>query len=182
MHPVIGVASAKRLLGRSAGRRLRRKCNRIGSPARQAFRSRTISASLTFSNASRRTAVHLSFTSCPNNFLSEILSRLQMDIEKPSYADKPLVFALHADWRPRQLEEAEAVIGLPSAKTRDRQLVRGYILGAAIQIGRENPEQWISYSRNHNYYANPARKRYWPVSTTCMRLSFRPWISLPVWN
>src|SRR5262249_1410715 len=36
--------------------------------------------------------------------------------------------------------------------------------GAAIQIGRENPEQWISYSRNHNYYANPARKRYWPVN------------------
>ena len=87
-----------------------------------------------------------------------------MDIEKPSYADKPLVFAWHADWRPRQLEEAEAAIGLPSAKTRDRQLVRGYILGAAIQIGRENPEQWISYSRNHNYYANPARKRYWPVN------------------
>ena len=81
-----------------------------------------------------------------------------MDIEKPSYADKPLVFALHADWRPRQLEEAEAAIGLPSAKTRDRQLVRGYILGAAIQIGRENPEQWISYSRDHNYYADPARK------------------------
>ena len=87
-----------------------------------------------------------------------------MDIEKPSYADKPLVFAWYADWRPRQLEEAEAVIGLPSAKTRDRQLVRGYILGAAIQIGRENPEQWISYSRDHNYYADPARKRYWPVN------------------
>jgi hypothetical protein len=89
-----------------------------------------------------------------------------MDVEKPSYRDKPLVFAWHtADWRPRRLEEAEAAIGLPSAKNKDRQLVRAYILGAAIQVGRENPEQWISYSRSHNYYANPARKRYWPVST-----------------
>jgi hypothetical protein len=104
------------------------------------------------------------FLFSPNSFASEIFSVFQMDIEKPSYADKPLVFAWHTDWRPRQLEEAEAAIGLPSAKTRDRQLVRGYILGAAIQIGRENLEQWISYSRNHNYYANPARKRYWPVN------------------
>src|SRR5262249_37410599 len=53
MQPMIWVASAKRLLGPSPGRPLRRKCNRIGSPARQAFRSRTTSASLTFSNASR---------------------------------------------------------------------------------------------------------------------------------
>jgi hypothetical protein len=104
------------------------------------------------------------FSFSPNSFASEIFSVFQMDIQKPSYADKPLVFAWHTDWRPRQLEEAEAAIGLPSAKTRDRQLVRGYVLGAAIQIGRENPEQWISYSRNHNYYANPARKRYWPVN------------------
>src|SRR6516162_10909326 len=60
MQPMIWVASAKRLLGRSAGGRLRRKCNRIGSPARQAFRSRTISASPTFSNASllNRDACH----------------------------------------------------------------------------------------------------------------------------
>src|SRR5262245_49584851 len=123
MHPVIGVASAKRLPGLSPGHLLRKKCNRIGGPARQAFRSGTTSASPAFSNATGRTAVHLSFTSRPNNFLSEILSRLQMDIEKPSYADKPIVFAWHMDWRPRQLEEAEAAIGLPSAKTRDRQLV-----------------------------------------------------------
>jgi hypothetical protein len=33
----------KEMLGPSPGRPLRRKCNRIGSPARQAFRSRTIS-------------------------------------------------------------------------------------------------------------------------------------------
>jgi hypothetical protein len=43
-------------------------------------------------------------------------------------------------------------------------LVRGYILGAAIDSGRKDPEQWLSYSRNHNYYANSARKRYWPVN------------------
>src|SRR6516225_1727547 len=161
---MIGVASAKRSLGPSPGRRLRRKCNRIGSPARQAFRSRTISASPTFSNASRRPAVHLSFTSRPNNFSSGILSRFQMDIEKLRYRDEPLVFTWHTGWRPRQLGEADAIIGLPSARTRDRRLVRGYILGAAIQVGRENPEQWSSYSRNENYYVNSARKRYWPVN------------------
>jgi hypothetical protein len=87
-----------------------------------------------------------------------------MDIEKLRYTDKPLVFTWHTGWRPRQLEEADAAIGLPNAKTRDRQLVRGYVLGAAIHIGRENPEQWISYSRNENYYANRSRKRYWPVN------------------
>ena len=87
-----------------------------------------------------------------------------MDVEKLRYRDEPLVFTWHTGWRPRQLEEADAMIGLPSARTRDRQLVRGYILGAAIQVGRENPEQWISYSRNENYYANSARKRYWPVN------------------
>lgn len=43
-------------------------------------------------------------------------------------------------------------------------MVRGYILGAAIDSGRRDPEQWLSYSRNHNYYANSARKRYWPVN------------------
>jgi hypothetical protein len=87
-----------------------------------------------------------------------------MDIEKLRYTDKPLVFTWHIGWRPRQLEEADALIGLPTAKTRDRQLVRGYVLGAAIHIGRENSELWISYSRNENYYANRARKRYWPVN------------------
>src|SRR5215469_1078059 len=47
-------AFAKRLLGPSAGRPLRRKCSRIGSHARQASRSPTISASPAFSNASQR--------------------------------------------------------------------------------------------------------------------------------
>jgi hypothetical protein len=72
MQPMIWVASAKRLLGRSAGRRLRRKCNRIGSPARQALRSRTISASPTFSNASRRPFLshQRAFWSQPNDSAS----------------------------------------------------------------------------------------------------------------
>src|SRR6516225_52772 len=73
MQPVIGVASAKRLLGRSAGRPLRRKCSRIGGRARQAFRSRTISASLTFSNASRRSFLSFhqrAFWSQPNDSAS----------------------------------------------------------------------------------------------------------------
>ena len=104
-----------------------------------------------------------------------------MDIEKPSYADKPLVFAWHTDWRPRQLEEAEAAIGLPSAKTRDRQLVRGYILGAAIQIGRENLEQG-SRIRAITTITPTQHANDTGPSKTCMRLSFRPWISLPVWN
>jgi len=52
--PTIGIAFARKLLGQGLGHLLRKKCNRIGSPARQAFRSRTISASPTFSNAGRR--------------------------------------------------------------------------------------------------------------------------------
>jgi hypothetical protein len=40
---------------------------------------------------------------------------------------------------------------------------RGYVIGAAVHIGRENPEQWISYSRRESFYSNRARKRYWPV-------------------
>src|SRR6516164_8016250 len=64
---MIWVASAKRLLGRSACRPLRRKCNRIGGPARQAFRSRTISASPTFLNASRRPFLSHQFWSQPND-------------------------------------------------------------------------------------------------------------------
>jgi hypothetical protein len=99
----------------------------------------------------------------PNSFASEIFSVFQMDIEKLSYVDKPLVFNWCTAWRPRQLEEADAAIGLPTARTRDQQLVRGYILGALIDAGREDSERWVSYSRNHNYYANAARKRYWPV-------------------
>lgn len=87
-----------------------------------------------------------------------------MDIEKSSYRDRSLVFTWNTEWRPRQLEEADNALGLPSARTRDQQLVRGYVLGAAIDSGGRDPEQWLSYSRNHNYYANAARKRYWPVN------------------
>jgi hypothetical protein len=43
-----------------------------------------------------------------------------MDIEKPSYRDKPLVFTWSTEWRPRQLEEADNALGLPSARTRDQ--------------------------------------------------------------
>src|SRR5215471_18223124 len=86
-----------------------------------------------------------------------------MGKEKPSHIDRPLVFNWYLDWRPRQLEEADDAIGLPGARTRDQELVRGYMLGALINSARENPEQWLSYSRNRNYYANSARKRYWPV-------------------
>ena len=86
-----------------------------------------------------------------------------MDIEKLRHTDKPLVFNWFTAWRPRQLEEADAAIGLPTARTRDQQLVRGYILGALINAARENPEQWVSYSRREGFYSNPARKRYWPV-------------------
>src|SRR5215472_14983467 len=54
MQLTIGRALPKRVLGPSPGHPLRRKCNRIGGRARQAFWSRTISASPTFSNASRQ--------------------------------------------------------------------------------------------------------------------------------
>jgi hypothetical protein len=86
-----------------------------------------------------------------------------MDGKKLRHIDKPLVFNWYTDWRPRELEEADDAIGLPSARTRDQQLVRGYMLGALINAARQNPEQWISYSRREAFYSNPARKRYWPV-------------------
>ena len=46
-----------------------------------------------------------------------------MDVEKLRYRDEPLVFTWHTGWRPRQLEEADAMIGLPSARTRDTRLL-----------------------------------------------------------
>jgi hypothetical protein len=32
-----------------------------------------------------------------------------------------------------------------------------------IRIAREDPEQWISYSRRKEWYSSPARLRYWPA-------------------
>src|SRR6516164_216150 len=92
---MIWVASAKRLLGRSACRPLRRKCNRIGGPARQAFRSRTISASPTFLNASRRPLLSHQFWSQPNDSA----------IAQPDFrlARQPRLRRLPAQCRPSRL-------------------------------------------------------------------------------
>jgi hypothetical protein len=99
-----------------------------------------------------------------------------MDIEKSSYRDRTVVFTWNTEWRPRQLEEADNALGLPSARTRDQQLVRGYILGAAIDSGRRDPEQWLSYSRNHNYYANQLANDI-GRSTICMPELCPQWIN-----
>ena len=72
-------------------------------------------------------------------------------------------------------------IGLPSAKTRDRQLVRGYVLGAAIQIGARIQNSGF-HIRAITTITPTQRANDIGPSIICMRLSFRPWISLPVWT
>ena len=39
----------------------------------------------------------------------------------------------------------------------------GYVLGQAIKTYRSDPERWISYSRNKNWYYEPGRQQYFPV-------------------
>jgi hypothetical protein len=87
-----------------------------------------------------------------------------VDIKKPTYrdrpTDKPLSFSW--SWRPKSLEQLDDAIRL-TARVRDVRVVRGFILGLAIKVFREDPERWISYSRNKNWYRWVTRSRYWPV-------------------
>jgi hypothetical protein len=87
-----------------------------------------------------------------------------MDIRKLTYrdrpADKPVSFSW--SWRPKSLEQLDDAIRL-TARIRDIRVVRGFILGWAIKVFRDDPEQWISYSRNKNWYRWTMRSRYWPV-------------------
>jgi hypothetical protein len=73
--------------------------------------------------------------------------------------DKTLSFSW--SWRPKSLEQLDDAIRLTTR--RDVRVLRGFILGLAIKVFREDPERWISYSRNKNWYRWAMRSRYWPV-------------------
>jgi hypothetical protein len=79
-----------------------------------------------------------------------------------AHPDKPLRFDWILPWRPKSLEQLDDVIRL-TARSRDMRIVRAYVLGQAIRVAREGPEQWISYSRREEWYSNAERGRYWPV-------------------
>jgi hypothetical protein len=89
---------------------------------------------------------------------------IQMDIKKPTYRDRPTDKALSFSWswRPKSLEQLDDAIRL-TARIRDVRVVRGFILGLAIKVFREDPERCISYSRNKNWYRWATWWRYWPV-------------------
>jgi hypothetical protein len=87
-----------------------------------------------------------------------------MDIKKATYRDRPTDKALSFSWswRPKSLEQLDDAIRL-TARIRDVRVVRGFVLGRAIKVFREDPQRWISYSRNKNWYRWAMRSRYWPV-------------------
>src|SRR5438874_6963491 len=80
-----------------------------------------------------------------------------------SQKDIPVVFRWETPWRPIQIEELQANLGLRAGRTRDINTVMGFVLGQAIKTYRADPERWISYSRNKNWYQDPGRQQYFPV-------------------
>jgi len=75
------------------------------------------------------------------------------------------MFRWETPWRPIEIEELQANLGLACGRTRDINTVMGYVLGQAIKTYRSDPERWISYSRNKNWYRDPGRRQYFPVAT-----------------
>jgi hypothetical protein len=87
-----------------------------------------------------------------------------VDIKRPTYRDRPTDKRLSFSWswRPKSLEQLDDAIRL-TTRVRDVRVVRGFVLGLGIKVFREDPERWISYSRNKNWYRWAMRWRYWPV-------------------
>ena len=95
---------------------------------------------------------------------ANIIETNQVDIKKPTYRDRPTDKRLSFSWswRPKSLEQLDDAIRL-TTRIRDVRVVRGFVLGLGIKVFREDPERWISYSRNKNWYRWALRQRYWPV-------------------
>jgi len=74
-----------------------------------------------------------------------------------SEKDIPVVFRWETPWRPSEIELLQANLGLHPGRTRDINAVMGFVLGQAIKTYRADPERWISYSRNQNWYRDPGR-------------------------
>ena len=79
--------------------------------------------------------------------------------------DIPVMFRWETPWRPNEIEELQANLGLHAGRTRDINTVMGYVLGQALKTYRADPNQWISYSRNQDWYRDPGRRQYFPVRT-----------------
>jgi hypothetical protein len=88
-----------------------------------------------------------------------------MVIEQLTYNDIPSVFRWETPWRPAQVEELQASLGLRPGRTRDINTVMGYVLGQTLVTYRADPDSWISYSRNQNWYRHHGRQQYFPVPT-----------------
>jgi hypothetical protein len=82
-----------------------------------------------------------------------------------SEKDIPVMFRWETPWRPIEIEELQANLGLRSGRTRDINTVMGFVLGQAIKTYRADPSRWISYSRNQNWYRDAGRQQYFPVRT-----------------
>ena len=80
-----------------------------------------------------------------------------------SEKDIPVMFRWETPWRPNEIEQLQANLGLHSGRTRDINTVMGFVLGQAIKTYRADPGRWISYSRNQNWYRDPGRRQYFPV-------------------
>jgi hypothetical protein len=79
--------------------------------------------------------------------------------------DIPAVFRWETPWRPTEIEELQSNLGLRPGRTRDINTVMGYVLGQVLKTYRADPNRWISYSRNQDWYRDPGRRQYFPVHT-----------------
>jgi hypothetical protein len=82
-----------------------------------------------------------------------------------SEKDIPVMFRWETPWRPNEIEQLQANLGLHPGRTRDINTVMGYVIGQAIKTYRADPDRWTSYSRNQNWYRDPSRQQYFPVRT-----------------
>jgi hypothetical protein len=79
--------------------------------------------------------------------------------------DIPIMFRWETPWRPTEIEKLQSNLGLRPGRTRDINNVMGFILGQALKTYRADPDRWISYSRNQDWYRDPGRQQYFPVRT-----------------
>jgi hypothetical protein len=71
---------------------------------------------------------------------------------------------LTCNWRPVSPEAFDA-LDLPAMRQKIATITRSQVLTEAIVVGRADPDGWISYSRNKNFYAD-LPPRYKPTSYT----------------
>jgi hypothetical protein len=79
---------------------------------------------------------------------------------KDERRDHPLT----CNWRPASPEAFDA-LDLPAMRQKIATITRSQVLTEAIVVGRADPDGWISYSRNKNFYAD-LPPRYRPTSYT----------------